>query len=92
MQSKGIQFMNPLTIGSEERAGEEWKIDELIERKELRLPENYISYQNCEGGSSIRFMNYKSASVEDTYSFMTEAENSDNNKSKGVTKCMEKLI
>jgi len=33
MQSKGIKFMNPLKIGSEERAGEEWKIGELIEKK-----------------------------------------------------------
>jgi hypothetical protein len=65
MQSKGTQFRNLLTVSSEERAGEEWKIGELIEKKELTLPENYISYQNCEGGSSIRFMNYRSASIED---------------------------
>ena len=30
MQTKGIKFMNPLKIGSKERAGEEWKIAELI--------------------------------------------------------------
>ena len=56
MQSKGIKFMNPLKIGSKQRAGEEWKICELIEKKELKQPENYISYQNYEGSSSIRFM------------------------------------
>ena len=44
----------------------EWKIGELIENKELKQPENYISYQNCEESSSIRFMNYKSASIADT--------------------------
>jgi hypothetical protein len=35
MQSKGIKFMSPLTIGSEERVGEEWNISELIENKIL---------------------------------------------------------
>ena len=88
MQSKVIQFMYPLTISSEERAGEEWKIGELMEKKELKQPENYISYQNCEGNSSIRFMNYKSASIEDTESFMPESKTSDD-KNKGVTECME---
>ena len=58
MQSKGIKFMRPLKIGSKERAGEEWNISELIEKKELKKPENYISYQNSEGSSSIRFLNY----------------------------------
>jgi hypothetical protein len=55
MQSKGLKFMSPLKIGSEERAGEEWNIGDLIEKKELKLPQTYISYQNCEGSSSIRF-------------------------------------
>ena len=90
MQSKGIKFMNPLKIGSEERAGEEWKIGELIEKKELKQPENYISYQNYEGSSSIRFMNYKSASIDDTESFISQSENSDD-KNKGATEFMEKV-
>ena len=66
MQSKGIRFMSPLKISSEERAGEEWNISELIEKKELKQPNNYVSYQNCEGSSSIRFTNYKPATLEDT--------------------------
>jgi hypothetical protein len=36
MQSKGIKFMSPLTIGSEERAGEDWNISESIENKILQ--------------------------------------------------------
>jgi hypothetical protein len=43
MQSKGIKFMSPLTIGSEERAGEEWNISELKENKILQQPTDYIS-------------------------------------------------
>jgi hypothetical protein len=35
VQSKGIKFMSPLTIGCEERAGGEWNISELIENKIL---------------------------------------------------------
>lgn len=89
MQSKGIKFMNSLKIGSEERVGEEWKIGELIEKKDLKLLENYISYQNCEGSSSIRFMNYKVALIEDTKSLMSETEIS-SDKDKGATECMEK--
>ena len=89
MKSKGIKFMNPLKIGSEERAGEEWKIGELIEKKELKQPENYISYQNYEGSSSIRFMNYKDALIEETESLLSETEIS-NDKDKGATECMEK--
>jgi hypothetical protein len=46
MQSKGIKFMSPLTIGSEERAGEEWSISELTENKTLQQLIDYISYQN----------------------------------------------
>jgi hypothetical protein len=81
--------MSPLKIGSEERAGEEWNIGELIEKKELKLPQNYISYQNYEGSSSIRFTNYKAASMDDTKSLILESEFSDN-RSKDTTECMEK--
>jgi hypothetical protein len=59
MQPKGIKFMSPLTIGSEQRAGEEWNISDLIENKILQQPVDYISYQNNMGSTSIRFMNYK---------------------------------
>jgi hypothetical protein len=59
MQPKGIKFMSPLTIGSEQRAGEEWNISDLIENKILQQPVHYISYQNNMGSTSIRFMNYK---------------------------------
>jgi hypothetical protein len=38
--------MSPLTIGSEERAGEEWSISELTENKTLQQLIDYISYQN----------------------------------------------
>ena len=89
IQSKGIRFMSPLKISSEERAGEEWNISELIEKKELKQPNNYISYQNCEGSSSIRFTDYKSASIDDTESLVSDSEYSDN-KNKGTTECMEK--
>jgi hypothetical protein len=65
MQSKGIKFMSPLKISSEERAGEEWNISDLIEKKELKQLESYIIYQNCEGSSSIRFTNYKSAALDE---------------------------
>jgi hypothetical protein len=43
MQSKRIKFMCPLTIGYEERAGEEWSISELI--KKMRLYNNRILYK-----------------------------------------------
>jgi hypothetical protein len=59
MQPKGIKFMSPLIIGSEQRAGEEWNISDLIENKILQQPVDYISYQNNMGSTSIRFMNYK---------------------------------
>jgi hypothetical protein len=59
MQPKGIKFMSPLTIGSEQRAREEWNISDLIENKILQQPADYISYQNNMGSTSIRFMNYK---------------------------------
>jgi hypothetical protein len=74
MQSKGIKFMSPLTIGSEERAGEEWSISELVENKTLQQPTNYISYQNNIGQTSIRFMNYKPRSLDDTYSVTSDKE------------------
>ena len=89
MQSKGIRFMSPLKISSEERAREEWNISELIEKKELKQPNNYISYQNCEGSSSIRFTDYKAATVDDVESFASDSEYNDN-KNKGTTECMEK--
>ena len=89
MQSKGIKFMSPLKIGSEERVGEEWNISELIEKKELKQPENYISYQNSERSSSIRFLNYKSAAVDEIEPLLSEAESSDS-RNKGVKECMEK--
>jgi len=78
LQSKGIKFMSPLKISSEERAGEEWNISDLIERKELKQPEGYISYQNCERSSSIRFTNYKSAVLDETESFTSETDIGDN--------------
>jgi hypothetical protein len=53
MQSKGIKFMSPLTIRSEESAGEEWSISELIENKTLQQPTDYISYQNNIGQTKI---------------------------------------
>ncbi|XP_044435788.1 uncharacterized protein [Triticum aestivum] len=81
--------MRPLKIGSKERAGEEWNISELIEKKELKKPENYISYQNSEGTSSIRFLNYKSAAVDEIEPLLSEAESSDS-RNKGVKECMEK--
>ena len=90
MQSKGIKFMSPLKIGSEERAGEEWNISELIEKKELKQPENYISYQNSKGSSSIRLLNYKSAAVDKIEPLLSEAESSDS-RNKGVKECMEKV-
>jgi hypothetical protein len=65
IQSKGIKFMCPLTIGSEERAGEEWSISELIENKTLQQLIDYISYQNNIGQTSILFMNYKLRSLDD---------------------------
>jgi hypothetical protein len=90
MQSKGIKFMNPLKISSEERAGEEWNISDLIEKKELKQPEGYISYQNYEGNSSIRFTNYKSAAQDEVES-TTSGSNIGDNKDKGITEFLERL-
>jgi hypothetical protein len=66
--------MSPLTIGSEERAGEEWSISDLVENKTLQQPTNYISYQNNIGQTSIRFMNYKPRSLNDTNSVTLDKE------------------
>ncbi|RCV37736.1 hypothetical protein SETIT_8G086700v2 [Setaria italica] len=65
MQSKGIKFMSPLKISSEERAGEEWNISALIEPKILKQPKDYVSYENSKGKTSIRFVNYKERSLDD---------------------------
>ena len=90
MHSKGITFMSPLKISSEERAGEEWKISELIQSKTLTQPESYISYQNNKGNTSIRFTNYKSRTTEDL-----DVESSDrniiDNRRHSVSEFMERL-
>jgi hypothetical protein len=89
MQSKGIKFMNPLTIGSKERAGEEWNISELIENKILQQPTDYISYQNNMVSTSIRFIDYKPRSLDDTYSVTIEKEPIENRRH-SVSEFMEK--
>ena len=90
MHSKGITFMSPLKISSEERAGEEWKISDLIESKTLSQPENYISYQNSKGNTSIRFINYKPRTTDD---LETEASDRNiiDNRRHSVSEFMEKL-
>jgi hypothetical protein len=90
MHSKGITFMSPLKISSEERTGEEWKISDLIESKTLSQPENYISYQNSKGNTSIRFINYKPRT---TYDLETEASDRNiiDNRRHSVSEFMEKL-
>nr|ABA98940.1 Zinc knuckle family protein [Oryza sativa Japonica Group] len=90
MHSKGITFMSPLKISSEERAGEEWKISDLIESKTLSQPENYISYQNSKGNTSIRFINYKPKTTDD---LETEASDRNiiDNRRHSVSEFMEKL-
>jgi hypothetical protein len=80
--------MSPLTVGSEERAGEEWNISELIENKILQQPTYYISYQNNMVSSSIRFMDYKPTSLDDTDSVTTEKEHIENRRH-SVSKFME---
>jgi hypothetical protein len=90
MQSKGIKFMSPLTIGSEERAGEEWSISELIENKTLQQPVDYISYQNNIGQTSIRFINYKPRSLDDADSVTSDKEPIENRRH-SVSEFMEKL-
>nr|AAP53052.1 retrotransposon protein, putative, Ty3-gypsy subclass [Oryza sativa Japonica Group] len=90
MHSKGITFMSPLKISSEERAGEEWKISDLIESKTLSQPENYISYQNSKRNTSIRFINYKPRTTDD---LETEASDRNiiDNRRHSVSEFMEKL-
>jgi hypothetical protein len=88
MQSKGIKFMSPLTIGYEEIEGEEWNISELIENKILQQLADYISYQDNMGSTSIRFMNYKPRSLDDTDSVMSEKEPIENRRH-SVSELME---
>lgn len=90
MQSKGIKFMSPLRIGSEERAGEEWNISELIESKVLKQPQDYISYENNKGMTSIRFINYKARALDDIESEVSEKDSEDNRRH-SVCEFMEKL-
>jgi hypothetical protein len=82
--------MSPLTIGSEERAGEEWSISELIENKTLQQPVDYIRYQNNIGQTSIRFMNYKLRSLNDADLVTSNKEPTENRKH-SVSEFMEKL-
>lgn len=90
MHSKGIKFMSPLTIDSEERAGEKWPISEFIKNKTLSQPENFISYQDSKGNVSIRFTNYKTRASDDL-----DAESSDrniiDNRRHSISELMEKL-
>jgi hypothetical protein len=82
--------MSPLTIGSEERAGEEWNISELIKNKILQQPTDYISYQNNMGSSSIRFMDYKPRCLDDTDSVTIEKEPIEN-RMHSVSEFMKKI-
>lgn len=91
MQSKGINFMSPLTISSEERAGEEWNIGELIESKTLQQPLDYISYENNKGSTSIRFINYKPRSLDDMDSVTEEKDKEDiDSRRHSISEFMEK--
>jgi hypothetical protein len=78
--------MSPLKISSEERAGEEWKINELIESKTLKQLEGYISYNNNIRGTSIRFTNYKIKSIGNL-----DSEASDSRRY-SISECVEKLV
>ena len=78
MQSKGIKFMSPLKISSEERAGEEWNISSLIEPKILKQPKDYISYENNKGLTSIRFVDYKEQSLDDLEASSSESKLEEN--------------
>jgi hypothetical protein len=89
MQSKEIKFMSLLTIGSEERAGEEWNISELIENKILQQPADYISYQNNMESTSIKFMNYKLRFLDDTDSVTSDKDPIENRRH-SVSEFMEK--
>jgi hypothetical protein len=88
MQSKGIKFMSPLAIGSKERAGKEWNISELIENKILQQPTDYLSYQNNMGSTSIRFVNYKLRSLDDTGSVTSDTKPIENRRH-GVSEFMK---
>ena len=90
MQSKGIKFMSPLKISSEERAGEEWNIGALIEPKILKQPKDYISYENSKGLTSIRFVDYKERSLDDLEVSSSEP-NIDENRRHSICEFMEKL-
>jgi hypothetical protein len=56
---------------------------------ELKQPKTYISYQNFEGSSSLRFKNYKFSSFDVKESLISESEFSDN-RCKGTIECTEK--
>ena len=90
MQSKGIKFMSPLKISSEERAGEEWNISSLIEPKILKQPKDYISYENNRGMTSIRFVDYKEQSLDDLEASSSEAKLEENRRH-SICELMEKL-
>ncbi|RCV22542.1 hypothetical protein SETIT_4G228900v2 [Setaria italica] len=90
MQSKGIKFMSPLKISSEERAGEEWNISALIEPKILKQPKDYVSYENSKGKTSIRFVNYKERSLDDL-NVSTSESNIEEARRHSVCEFMEKL-
>ena len=62
---------------------------ELIEKKELKQPSSYISYQNYEGSSRIRLTEYKSTAIEEEESLVPASE-LNNIKDKGVSEFMEK--
>jgi hypothetical protein len=78
MQSKGIKFMSPLKISSEERTGEEWNISTLIEPKVLKQPKDYISYENKRGSTSIRFVGYEERSLDDLETSSSEVKLEEN--------------
>lgn len=90
MQSKGINFMSPLKIDSEERTGEEWNISELIESKVVKQPKSYISYQDNKGNTSIRFINYKAWNLDNLESTTSEQDGIENRRY-SVSEFIEKL-
>jgi len=90
MQSKGIKFMSPLKISSEESAGEEWNISPLIEPKNLKQPKDYISYENNRGMTSIRLVDYKEQSLDDLEVSSSEAKLEENRRH-SICEFMEKL-
>jgi hypothetical protein len=78
IKSKGIKFMSPLKNSSEERAGEEWNISDLIEPKVLKQPKDYISYENKRGSTSIRFVRYEERSLDDLETSRSEVKLEEN--------------